>query len=276
MLRATVGLQGRPAHPGQSWSIPLTITLTPRGAAAPRYTLHTTTDVSGVLTLPDLAPGIYDIRVKGAHTLRNLLRDVNLAAGDNGRGLGWLAEGDVETATSANQVTGADLALLASAINRCAGDPGFVPNADLDESGCVTMADFGLLSGNYGRQGDVPAQLGGLPTDPGGQALLAIEPAQLSVEQGQLVSVAVVLDPRGALASGAMVRLRYDPASVEVVSVQLGQRLSTVLQQPLVDNRLGDLRLGAGLLAQTIGEKITVATLSLRLKSEAAPARSRR
>lgn len=48
------------------------------------------------------------------------------------------------------QVTLADLSQLLSSFGACLGDPGFVPAADFDSSGCVDLADLSLLLSQFG------------------------------------------------------------------------------------------------------------------------------
>ncbi|RMF82509.1 MAG: hypothetical protein D6744_06035 [Planctomycetota bacterium] len=43
-----------------------------------------------------------------------------------------------------------DLAMLLSAFDACAGDPGFEPAADFDGSGCIDLADLAVLLANFG------------------------------------------------------------------------------------------------------------------------------
>lgn len=272
VLRGQVGLQGRPAAPNLAWSIPLTVTLTPTTLGLPEYTLRTTTDRTGAFTLDGLVPGVYDVRVKGAHTLRNLVRKVTLAAGQNRQHLGLLLEGDVETGATFNYVTDADYAALLASFNLCAGAAGYRPNADLDGSGCVTIADLGLLSGNFGWKGDIAATPGQAPPPAGGSPALTIEPAQNHVDKHEPITVTVMLDPRGAVINGVMANLRFDPAKLEVISAKLVPVLSTVLVAPAIDNQRGTVRFGAALLGQAVASKFAVATIAVRLKSEAGPA----
>lgn len=45
----------------------------------------------------------------------------------------------------------ADLALLLSSYGLCAGDAGFVPQADFDDDGCVDLSDLATLLAHYGE-----------------------------------------------------------------------------------------------------------------------------
>jgi len=271
-LHGTIDLQGRPAKPAPSWAISLTVTLTPLGSSTPSYTFTTTTDQSGAFSLAGISPGRYDIRLKGKHTLRNLAQNVDLVSGENRYFLGQLLEGDVETAASFNQVVLADFGVLSGAFNSCRTETRFVVNADLDESGCVALADFGLLAGNFNRQGDIlvtatPFAPAALQQARDQRALLAFNVEELAVKAGQIVTVAVEIDPRGEAVNGGMVHLRFDPALVEVVAVQPSGQLPAVLEEPLVDNQRGVVRFGAGLLGQTRTSRFAILTLRLRVKA---------
>ena len=55
-FQATVLLQGRPAPPDPTWSVPLTVTLTLSGQGAPAYSFAPTTDASGCLLYTSPSP----------------------------------------------------------------------------------------------------------------------------------------------------------------------------------------------------------------------------
>ena len=276
-LRGAVDMQGRPPRPAPPWAIPLTVWLTPSSIGTPTHTFTTTTDQNGTfgLYLDGVVPGLYDVRVKGNHTLRNLAPGVSLVSGDNIYSLGRLLEGDVETAATFNQVRQEDADALIGSFNRCEGNPGFVANADLDESGCVLLPDFGLLSGNFGKVGDIvitptTSLQSGLHQISGGSALMAFNVHEMTVAVDQVVNLTLELDPRGQPVNGGMVHLRFDPALVEVLDVTLTDRLPFVLEEPLVDNQQGIVRFAAGVLGRTITDKFSIATLSLRVKADTA------
>jgi len=278
-LRGTVDMQGRPARPDPSWVVPLTVWLTPAGGGMPVYTATTTTDLYGEFGIPleGIPPGLYDIRVKGNHTLRNLAPGVSLVAGDNAYSFGTLLEGDTETAATFNRVVLEDAGVLISSFNRCRGNSGFVANADLDENGCVSLSDFSLLAGNYGLEGDVivpatPALPDASLQASGSGALIAFNAEEMTVAVGEVVTLMLDVDPRDEPVNSVMAHLNFDPAIVEVVDVALTGALPVSLDVdgPLVDNLQGVVRFGAGALVQTLTEKFSVATLSLRVKSATA------
>ncbi|UCC62166.1 MAG: Ig-like domain-containing protein [Anaerolineae bacterium] len=273
-LRGVVGLQGRSAKPSPSWSIPLTVWLSPAGSPTLAYTLTTTTDQRGEfdLALGDIAPGMYDVRVKGDHTLRNLARDVSLVAGDNYYFFGRLLEGDAETADTFNQVLMPDALVVLSSFGMCRGEPGFVASADLDESGCVLLPDLGLLAGNFGREGDIVIAAT-LPVPPtslqaaGSSALVAFDIEEMTTRVGEVVALALDIDPRHTPVNGAAVQLNFDPALVEVLAVNLTDQLPLVIGEPLVDNVLGVVRFAVGALDRAVAEEFSIARLTLRVKA---------
>jgi len=275
-LQGAVDMQGRPARPDPSWAVPLTVWLTPAGASAPAYTATTTTSPRGKfeLYLEGIPPGVYDIGVKGNHTLRNLAPDVGLFSSDTTYFFDTLLEGDVETVATFNQVEQADAGVLIGAFNQCAGDPAFVANADLDENGCVLLPDFGLLAGNFGQKGDrIISPTTGLGSDllaaSYGGATMAFSAEERIVAVDQVVTLTLEIDPHGRPVNGSLVRLDFDPALIEVVNVDLTDHLPLVLVEPSVDNRQGVVHFGTGSLGQTT-LKFPLATLSLRVKTATA------
>jgi hypothetical protein len=272
-LQGTVEMQGRPPKPDPTWSVPLTVSLMPTGGGTDTNTFTVTTDEYGQynLGLSGIVPGRYDIAVKGNHTLRNLAPGVDLIWGDNAYSFGTLLEGDVETAATFNQVLQADADILTGAFNQCQGQAGFAANADLDESDCVLLPDFGLLSGNFGLEGDqVITPIAGLSSIKASSdgAILAFDVEDLMVDMGEVASVTVEVDPQGEPVNGVMVHLSFDPALIEVLEVTLTDQLPVVLEGPAIDNQQGDVRFAVGILDQTITEPFTAATLSLKVKGD--------
>jgi hypothetical protein len=272
-LQGSVDLQGRPPKPAPAWVTPLTLSLTPAGGDTPSHTFPTTTDQNGEfsLDLDGVAPGLYDVRLKGDHTLRSLAPGLDLNGDDVHYAFGTLLEGDVETVTTFNHVTIGDAILLVSSFALCQSVPGFVANADLDQDGCVLITDFGLLSGNLGKSGDIVVAptitllADSLPANSSG-ALLAFSAEEIQVEAGDVFTLTLEIDPNGQPVNGAMVHLGFDPALVEVIEVNLTDQLPFVLLEPVIDNQQGSVRFAAGVLGQTLTEKFTLATLSLKVK----------
>ena len=274
VLRGSVDMQGRPPKPAPPWAIPLTVWLSPPGDTTPIYTATVTTNQYGEFTLAlgDLPSGPYDVRLKGNHTLRNLAPAIPLEVGDNRYFFGTLLEGDVETVGTFNWVWWPDVWVMAGSFGRCRGSPGFVANADLDESGCVWLPDFGLLAGNFGKAGDivvtptVTSQAVLRPADGGGPWLL-FNAEEVQVAVGEVVTLSLDLDPEDRPTNGVMAQLRFDPDLVEVMDVTLTDRLPLVLMEPVVDDEQGTVRFAAGVLGRTLTERFTVARLTVRVKA---------
>lgn len=95
--------------------------------------------------------GLYDVRLKNAHTLRNVRRDVEITA-TNTIDMGTLQEGD---ANNDNRIRITDFGILRNAYFTDEGDPDFDPRADFDENGEIRIRDFSLLRMNYFEDGDV-------------------------------------------------------------------------------------------------------------------------
>ncbi|MDM8520113.1 clostripain-related cysteine peptidase [Anaerolineales bacterium HSG6] len=273
-LVGSVDMQGRPTQPHVAWSIPLTVTMTSVADSNVVETFEVMTGQYGQFRLNGFTPGVWDITVKGSHTLRNLAQNVKLSADVNRYNFGKLLEGDVENKDSFNQVVMPDFGVLSGSYNKCNGDAGFVANANLDEVDCVAVADFGLLSGNFNTQGDIEVTASSarartrriVATE--GLAQLSFSKTDLTVAVNKVVTVNVVIDPQGQAVNGATVHLRFDPTLVEITDVTPTDRLNIPLEAPIVDNEQGVIRFARGLLGDTISETFTIATLSFRLKGK--------
>lgn len=135
--KATLQRPGRPA-PDPSWITQLSVTV-----GGNRY--QVLTDEWGNFTLSGLAPGVYDIQVKGNHTLSSLVREATLTAGLNVVDFGILREGD---ANNDNCVNMYDFIILRSTFNSISD-----LRADFNQDGMVNMLDFVLFRGNFGLCG---------------------------------------------------------------------------------------------------------------------------
>ncbi|MFN8490472.1 MAG: S8 family serine peptidase [Caldilineaceae bacterium] len=270
MLKASVDLQGRPAKPDLTWSIPLTVELQPSDGSAPLvYTVQT--DNQGSFTIDEVPVGVYNIRVKGAHTLANLVKNVTLTQDCPPLFLGVLLEGDVDIKTTLNQTLVPDFGQLSGSFNRCEGDAGYLANADLNGNHCVAIDDFSLLANNYLKQGDIVySSTLSIPLP----LPLALHSAVLSFgnltpgANGGPATLPLYVDPQGGDGvSGVTVHLRFNPAAFEVVKVDLvTDPLSSVLEAPRLDNQQGDLRFSLGALKKTITSRFQIATLQVQLK----------
>jgi len=148
-LLVSVNLQGRPARPNAAWSIPIAVTLTAQGAGTPIYAATLTSSDNGVLTIENVPPGAYTLRVKGAHTLRNAIALI-ITSGGNIIDAGTLREGD---ANGDNAVNITDFSILAATFGKTAATDGFDARADFNNDGVVNITDFSLLASNFGQVG---------------------------------------------------------------------------------------------------------------------------
>ncbi|MFH1085525.1 MAG: hypothetical protein V1772_07165, partial [Chloroflexota bacterium] len=226
VLGGQVALQGRPTPPHASWRVPVLLTLTSPGDRAPSYAYVALSNPSGVLAMPGVvAPGQYRVRLKGLHTLRNLLNK-SLSSGANALDMGTLLEGDV---VSDNRVNVRDASALAAAHGTSQGQAGYDPRADLNEDDTTNDADVSLLQANLGRRGDILVGAGVaslLGDEPGGDAAtsaavgpvtLKLTPATKSASVGQVISLTIVADSGSQPVDAVAAYLGYDPQALRAV-----------------------------------------------------------
>ncbi len=107
-------------------------------------------DEQGRFRIPTtIAPGVYDVSLKGSRWLRKTLHNVRLPLTAPLRF--ELTSGDID---GDNEVTLFDFGTLVAAFGSTPGDPSWNPNADLDGDQEVTLLDFGILVRNFGKVGD--------------------------------------------------------------------------------------------------------------------------
>ena len=266
VLNGQVSLQGHSSAPNARWAIPLTVSLSVPGESSPRYLFTPTTDDSGHFTLSGITPGTYDIRVKGSHTLRNLVT-ATLAVGNNTVDLGALHEGD---ANNDNYVTLIDFSILVSSFGKCSGTIGFDARADFNNDGCVTLLDFSLLVTNFGQSGAAGTQTGlsrpvssGLNTtqnNKNGNVQLSLSPKTANVKIGQVFSVAVQVQSTRGKVDGVQAALSFNPALLRVRKLTAGTALPMILQSRF-DNSKGTIDFGAGTLSAFPTGKFTLVTI---------------
>lgn len=122
------------------------------GSTIPLETITGVVKANGTYAAkPNVAPGTYDIAIKGATHLRRVVHSVTITD-DGASGVhATLRNGDVN---NDNEVSIADYSILSSAYNSFEGDPGFVAGADLNGDGGVDIGDYAVLSSNYNQFGD--------------------------------------------------------------------------------------------------------------------------
>lgn len=166
----TVHLQ-RPNSPAPSapWAVPVTLSFYTPGSdplTVPSIVDYTVTlgndgKWSGNFTLE---PGVYDVRIRNLHTLRNVKESLALNSTANAVDMGTLLEGD---ANASNSVGSPDFVLLRNAYFTNQSDPACTPpvnpgdppcwdpRADFDEDNRIRSSDFSLMSLNYFKSGDI-------------------------------------------------------------------------------------------------------------------------
>ncbi|MCX6031289.1 MAG: pre-peptidase C-terminal domain-containing protein [Chloroflexi bacterium] len=248
-LTGQATMEGRTAPPNPAWSVPLLLTLGQPGERGPAYAFGLVSDASGAFTMPGVAaPGDARVRLKGLHTLRNLL-PTTLAGGANSVNMETLLEGD---AFGDNRVDSRDISLLAAAFGKSQGQPGFDPRADFNEDDTVNLTDLNLLKPNLGWRGDLllgatvasaaEADLRNLGDLEGlGEAIgpvsLRLAPSSALAAVGQVIALDVIADAGTQPVDTVELYLDFDPALLQAVdasgapvtAVQPGTALPAVL-----------------------------------------------
>jgi hypothetical protein len=152
LLRRTFAISGNIElrdFGGDVTQVPISAELRQGGVAVRTETLFT--DSSGNYTIPDVAPGTYDVAFKASHWLRTVVPGVTVANTDVTGVDASLTNGDID---GDNEVTLFDFGALVAAFGSAPGDSNWNPNADLDGDLEVTLFDFGVLVRNFGAIGD--------------------------------------------------------------------------------------------------------------------------
>jgi hypothetical protein len=220
VLSGSVLLQGRPAPPDPSWSVPLSVTLYELGQPTPAYEFLTTTDENGAFVLSGVVPGDYTALVKSPHTLQNRV-DVALGVGPNEVSLGELREGD---ANDDNCVLISDFSVLVTTYAKGEGDPGFDGRADFNEDDWVSLVDFSLLATNFGDCGDDlasqqrEAQVSSSRVA-AADVQIVVDPATTNLLPGETFTVTIQVRAGSQLVDGAQASLNFDPQYLQVVEM---------------------------------------------------------
>jgi len=257
--------------PHSAWSVPVVFSLYPPGSTgAPAYQWNLALDTSGrwsgSLTL---SAGSYDVRVKNLHTLRNVKRNV-LIDGSATINMGTLLEGDAD---GDNRVRASDFALLRAAYFTQEGDLGFDPRTDFDEDNRVRSSDFALLRSNYFASGDIEVGTSrAAAAAPDGVVALALEPALLTVQSGEVFTVTLTAHAGDQPFVAFDADIRFPPDALQLVGLD-GQPATHIeplgVMAPLInaaDNSAGRILYGAGVPndAPPLTGDVTVARLHFR------------
>lgn len=235
-LRVRVQWLGRGAAPSDSWVQPLKLQLSTPDTAAVLATFNGATDRNGVAQYTGLPAGIYNVHVKGPHSLQSARARISLTSGANlDLDMKMQVEGDIN---GDNCVTVDDFALMQARLGTHKGVDGYHAGADLNNDGAVSMDDVSLLRSGFDRCGDVSAdaQFGILSASaaPPLSQLLApwLRPESLSrdlglsiwtsadqVRVGDYLDIAVVAETGSQPIDGAAFVLKFDPAVLTPVDV---------------------------------------------------------
>ncbi len=147
-LLGDVGLEGRASvtKPNPRWSVPVNVTITPQSGGSPIYIGTVNTNDNGILTIADIPPGAYTIRIKGTNTLA-AVTNVTLISGGNSVALGTLRAGN---ANGDDRINVSDFVILAATFGRAQGGEGYDARADFNGDNVVNINDFSLLAANFG------------------------------------------------------------------------------------------------------------------------------
>ena len=138
----------------ERWVMPLTLGLSVPGNPI-IGTYKANTDRNGVAFFNNLPAGIYDVHVKGPHSLQSARASIGIQSGSTvDLDMKAQVEGDVD---GDNCVTPMDLEVVQGMLGAASDTPGFQPSADLNGDGSVTVADLSLLRSGFDRCGDISA-----------------------------------------------------------------------------------------------------------------------
>ncbi|MEA2573493.1 MAG: hypothetical protein QOH93_791 [Chloroflexia bacterium] len=291
-LRVKVQWLGRGAPPSDSWVQPLTLQLSTPGTAVVVASFPGTTDRNGVAQYAGLPPGIYNVHVKGPHSLQSARASIALTAGASLElDMKMQVEGDVN---GDNCVTVDDYSYVQARLGTHRGMDVFDARADLNNDGEVSMTDVSLLRSGFDRCGDVSAdaQFGVQSANaapPLSQVLspwlrpdtlarnlgLSIWTSTDQVRVGDYLDVAVIADTGVQTIDGASFVMKYDPAVLSpmsaggaaVTGVEPGLALPSVMGNWL-DANGGAAGFSAGMLqGEPPSGQIVLAKLRFRVLS---------
>jgi hypothetical protein len=278
VLAGKIALQGRGAAPSARWAgYAVGVTLYPTGVATPTAVYPATVDSSGAFTVTGMGAGMFDVVVKGSHSLGVRKAGVALPSETLPIVFGLLLEGD---ANDDDLVAGDDFSILATAYATIPGRPDWDPRADFNGDLVINAADFSLLATNYGRQGPinvarptVESQSSVSRAGAASRAHLWIEASPEATSPGELLDAAIWLETGAGGVDSADIYVEFDPAYLRVVDVE-GDEADTVAAAsalPLVlqnhaDNAAGRIAFSAGrqLGATAPSGRLLLATIHFR------------
>ncbi|MEM7130842.1 MAG: CAP domain-containing protein [Chloroflexota bacterium] len=246
-LRGHVDLEGRPPAPDARWRIELTVSLHDPFSGALIDSYSAVTNDQGNFEIQGITPGIYQIGVKGSHTLQSGSR-VDLRNGSAAVNFGLLREGD---ANNDNVVNIWDFSLWRRHQNQCEGDQAFNPNSDFDQSGCIDLLDVNLLVSHFGLQGSLESNTQRVVDGRGAdiQPVVTIRDKHVGDRFSVTLSLSTDSDTAAEVqADSSAVHLRYFPEKLQAISINGHSSFDTILER-YIDNQLGHIDFAAAVLA---------------------------
>jgi DNA-binding beta-propeller fold protein YncE len=258
-LAGSVTLQGRASPiPAPAYAEPLDVRFYQAGTSTLVFEATPTIDQSGSFVIGSIPSGSYDIWVKNAHSLANLVPAISLGPGTTPLSLGTLLEGDTD---GDNQISLHDFSLLTATYGTQSGQAGYNPNADLDNSGQVNFHDFSLLATNFGLIGAQPS--GGSSATrsavaaPSGNVGLQLMPTLLTGAVGSTADVTIQVTAGSQAVDAVAAYVDFDPTVLQVVdangqpttAIQAASGPLDVVIQNVVDNAHGRIGFAAGVLS---------------------------
>jgi len=239
-------MEGRPQGP--RWAVPLHVTLHQPGEDTEVAGYFVDANNAGDFQVGGLELGTYDVKVKGNHTLRSVVRNVTLNAGNNAVNFGTLVEGD---ANNDNIVDLLDAVAVQAAYGKSEGESGFDPNCDFDENGVVNIGDVSILNVNFGRMGDVVVGGGSQAATDSPSTLSAVarrevnsaadtvtvslDPMLVDAGPGDVFELTLGVDAGTQAVDGVQIYLDFDPEILQVVDAQ-GNPVTSINDAGVFDN----------------------------------------
>ncbi|MFN7118381.1 MAG: T9SS type A sorting domain-containing protein, partial [Saprospiraceae bacterium] len=258
----SITLEGRTNHSGN-----FTVALYQPGTTAQiGTTYNSTANTSGSMTVNNLKPGTYDIRIKHPQYLAKLINRT-LVAGANTLTGGQLKTGD---ANNDNVVSALDFSILAATFNKLMGNNGYDDRADFNNDDRISALDFSLMTANYNKAGakagDAPnitdsteKRMNWMPVD------MLLGSKHEVVKPGEIFQTQLLIKAGEQAIDAVEAHLQFDPELLEVTSIHWEDNLEIQLRET-IDNTAGVLHLAAGSLVQMPTDDVAVATLNFRAK----------
>lgn len=288
-LRVKVKWLGRVDPPSDAWAQPLMLMLSRPQDSTIVGTYAGITDQNGVAIYNGLPEGVYNVHVKGLHSLQTARANIALVNNRTAEvDMKAQIEGDIN---GDNCVTVDDFSIVQAMVGAHRQTPGWNAAADLNNDGLVTASDVSLLRSGFDKCGDVSAdtQLRTMSSEaaPSFEQQMApwINPGSLSHDLslglnmtsapavvGGIIEVQVYAETGSQPIDGGSFLLSYDPAKLLPVdrkgnptaASEPGVALPSVLGN-WIDPQSGAIGFAASMLQGTAPQgRVTLATVRFR------------